>query len=74
MISLSRLKKLAQEEIYETVCQKVDRIRDIRLEELDIDWDEYKASYENTDYDTVITICEEILEELLDNNGAYGEY
>ena len=74
MISLSRLKELTQEEMYETVCAKVDRIRDIRLQELDIDWDEYKASYENTDYDTVITICEEILEELLENNGAYGEY
>ena len=72
MISLSRLKELAQEEMYKTVCAKVDRIRDIRLQELDIDWDEYKATYENTDYDTVITICEEILEELLDDKGVYG--
>ena len=73
MISLSRLRELAQEEIYKTVCVKVDRIRDVRLEELDIDWDEYKATYENTDYDTVITICEEILEELLEDKGAYNE-
>lgn len=41
---------------------EIDRIRDIRLAELDIDWDEYKAHQEDTDFDTVITICEDILE------------
>ena len=35
MISLSRLRELAQAEIYKTVCVKVDRIRDVRLEELE---------------------------------------
>lgn len=41
------------------VCSIFDRIRDIRLQELDIDFDEYLAQKEDTDFDTVITLCEE---------------
>lgn len=46
------------------ICSEIDRIRDIRLQELDIDWDEYKAHQEDTDFDTIITICEDILEKI----------
>ena len=36
----------------------LDKIRDIELEELDIDWDEYEAECSTTDISPIINYCE----------------
>jgi hypothetical protein len=50
------LQKVRQENNKMKMC--LDRIRDIELEELDVDWDEYKAQKQNTDFSSIITYCE----------------
>jgi hypothetical protein len=36
----------------------LDKIRDIKLESLDIDWDEYETQCRESDYSSIITQCE----------------
>ena len=36
----------------------LDKIRDIELASLDVDWDEYKAECGTTDFSAIVTNCE----------------
>ncbi|MFA7658795.1 MAG: helix-turn-helix transcriptional regulator [Candidatus Gastranaerophilaceae bacterium] len=51
-------KNTALQKQVDRMKSSLEKIREIELQELDIDWDEYEAGCRETDYSSIITYCE----------------